>query len=465
MIMIHRDRAMRLGLICCIAGALSLVLAAGCTLQGLKISAVPATPAIGLSPISDTVVVPPASSTVALLPSQGTAIPASEATIVATIPKTRTNLTLWTVEAVSSQAEGKASQVFENSILGFERLYPNVSISVKLKNDSGKGSVLDYLRTASQAAPSVLPDVVVLDTTDLANAVRAGVLVTLDGRVSPALINDLLPAARAAGTVDGQLVGIPFEADVEHLVYDAGKFAQAPVTWTDILSANTTYLFPAKGRNGLVNDSFLIQYFALGGRLQNDDGSLLIDEKALTLVLGYYYQGVKTGVIPRDVLDIGDSEDIWSDYASVKVGVAHVRARRFLRDQGIWHNSQYADIPTWDGRPLTICRGRALAITTYDSAQQAVAVRLIEWMLEPDVAATWSKTTASLPTRYGAFKRLVDVPYWAFLQHEMEIAVPPPTFVQYDQIGRVLQQSVVEVLGGDATPEEAAAAAVDAISR
>jgi ABC-type glycerol-3-phosphate transport system substrate-binding protein len=335
---------------------------------------------------------------------------------------------------------------------------------VVLKNASGKGSILDYLRTASQVAPSILPDVVMLNTVDLASAARAGLVVPLDDLISPNLSNDLLPAARAAGSVDGQLMGIPFEMDVAHLIYNTNKVASPPITWTDVISANTTYLFPAKGQNGLVNDAFLTQYLALGGQLQDDEGRPFLDEQPLRTVLDYYHQGLQAGVIPPDVLEINDADEIWPLYVSAQVGIAHVNSHRFLSDRNVLRSTQFANIPTLDGTPLTISHGWALAIVTGDPAQQAMALHLIEWLMTPDNNATWNRTTAHLPTRYAAFNLDGDSdPYWSFLQHQLEIAVPQPAFPGYDQIGRVLQQAVVEVLTEEATPEEAAAAAVEAI--
>lgn len=379
-------------------------------------------------------------------------------------PPSVIQLTLWTVEAVSPQAPGEAGQVLGNGLKAFENTHRDVSISVVLKNESGKGSVLDYLRTASQVAPSVLPDVVVLNTVDLAQASRAGLIVPLDGMISPLLIEDLLPAARAVGTVDGQLVGIPFEMDVEHLIYNTNKVASAPVTWTDVISANTTYLFPAKGRNGLVNDAFLIQYLALGSRLQDDEGQPFLDEQALRAVLGYYHQGVEAGTIPPEVLTIASPDDIWPLYVSAQVGIAHVNAHRFLSDRNVLRTTQFAEIPSRDGTPVTISRGRVMAVVTHDPNQQMTASRLIDWLMAPENNVRWNRAITYLPTRYAAFDLIGDSdPYWPFLQHQLEIGVPPPAFPEYDQIGRVLQQAVIEVLSEDAAPEDAAAAAIDAV--
>jgi multiple sugar transport system substrate-binding protein len=380
-------------------------------------------------------------------------------------PKPAVHLIIWTVESVSPQAEGPAGRIFANGLHVFEETYRDVSVTVVLKNASGKGSVLDYLRTANQVAPSVLPDVVVLDTIDLASAAHAGIVAPLDDLASPLLTRDLMPAALRAGTVDGHLMGVPFEMDVEHLIYNTNKITTAPLSWTDVLSSNITYVFPAKGRNGLVNDAFLIQYLAAGGRLQDDEGHLLLDEQPLRAVLDYYRQGEQRGIVPASVLDTGSPDDVWPSYLSARVGMTHVNSHRFLTDRSMLHNTQFADIPTRDGIPLAIGRGRALAIVARDPDRQAMAMRLIEWLMSPTSNATWNQATAHLPTRYAAFDLLADNSdsYWAFVQHQLELAVPPPTFTGYDQVGRVLQQAVVEVLTGEATPEAAAAAAVAAV--
>ncbi len=445
-----------------IAGLLLLLLVGSCTPQQFIAPSSPTAIAPDATHASEASATIEASVTPSSSPATAEPQPDEDTTPEAQLPM---QLTLWTVEAVSPQAEGDAGQVFGKGLDAFENTYPDVQVLVTLKNESGKGSVPDYLRTASRAAPSTLPDVVVLNIMDLAQVARSGLVVPLDELIPPSLIEDLLPAARTAGSVDSQLVGIPFEMDVEHLIYNTNKVASTPIVWTDVISANTTYVFPAKGRNGLVNDAFLIQYLALGGRLQDDEGRPFLDEVSLQAALEYYRQGVEAEVIPPEVLTIGTPDDIWPDYVSAQVGMAHTNSHRFLSDKSVLRTTEFATIPTRDGTPLTIGHGRVLAIVTHDPARQAVAARLIEWLMVPDNNVAWSRAAARLPTRYAAFDLIGDDdPYWPFLQHQLEVAVPPPAFPEYDQIGRVLQQAVIEVLSGEATPEEAAAAAVDAIT-
>ena len=442
-----------------VAGLLSLMLAGGCSAPQLPVlfspTVVPtATPEASLTP------------EISATPSQSVATSEAQPEEVST-PESQLpmQLTLWTVKAVSPQAEDDPGEVFGEGLEAFENTFPDVQVSVVLKNDSGKGSVPDYLRTSSQAAPSVLPDLVVLDMGDLAQLARTGLVIPLDELASPSLIDDLLPGARAAGTVDGQLMGIPFEMDVEHLIYNTNKLVTTPIVWTDVISANTSYVFPARGRNGLVNDAFLIQYLALGGRLQDDEGRPILDEQALRAALEYYRRGVEEGVIPPEVLTISTPDEIWPDYVAAQVGMAHANGRRFLSDKSVLRTTDFANIPTQNGTPLTIGRGRALAIVTHDPERQAMASQLIEWLMAPDNNVAWSQATSYLPTRYAAFNVIGDEdPYWPFLQYQLEVAVPPPSFPEYDQLGRVLQQAVIEVLSEEATPEEAADAALDAIT-
>jgi len=443
--------------ITCIIAMLLLLLVAACTPQ-LPVLASPTIVATIQSEASATVAV----SATSTLFGETTELVDEPITPESELP---VQLTLWTVEAVSPEAEGDPGVVFGNGLTAFENTYPDIQIAVVLKNDSGKGSVLDYLRTTSQAAPHVLPDLVVLNMVDLAQVARTGVVVPLDGLLSPSLVDDLLPGARAAGIVDGQLMGIPFEMDVEHLIYNTNKVTSTPIVWTDIISANTTYVFPAKGTNGLVNDAFLIQYLALGGRLQDDEGQPFLDEQALQAALEYYHLGIQEEVIPPEILTIGSPDEIWPDYVAAQVGMAHTNGHRFLSDKNVLRSTDFASIPTHDGTPLTIGHGRVLAIVTHDPDRQATAARLIEWLLKPDNNVAWSRATLYLPTRYAAFNLIGDEDlYWSFLQHQLEVAVPSPSFPEYDQIGRVLQQAVIEVLSEEATPEEAAAAALDAIS-
>ena len=193
-------------------------------------------------------------------------------TVAATPEDLPITLTFWTVEDVSPMAEGDLGGFFERSLTGFEQANPEIEVELLVKKASGKGGVVDFLRTAGEVAPSVLPDVVVMDATDLSQAYGDGLMQTLDGRLDRSIVQDLLPAARRMGTVNDTLAGVPLGIEMEHSVYNTLTYTDTAVLWTDVLSQTNGYVFPARGMNGLVNDATLSQYFTSGGELLDDEG-------------------------------------------------------------------------------------------------------------------------------------------------------------------------------------------------
>ena len=91
---------------------------------------------------------------------------------------------------------------------------------------------------------------------------------------------------------------------------------------------------------------------------------------------------------------------------------------------------------------------------------------MIEWFLSTGNNATWNTINKSIPTRDSAYQQLAgDDPYWVFLTEQLNTAQPQPAFIGYDQIGRIIQQAVQQVISGEATPADAVATAIDALAQ
>lgn len=395
-----------------------------------------------------------------------TPTPTSTPNVTATPTPTAANdssLVIWTVEAISPMAEGETGKAMRELIRSFEVSYPEIEVKVILKKESGRGSVLDFLRTAGPVAPSIMPDVVILNNSEIPIAREEGLIKPLDARLSQDMVEDLVPVAREACTVDDRLVGVPFQLDVEHLVYNTNRITTTPTVWTDVLSSSIKYAFPAKGQGGLVNDAFLIQYLSLGGKLHDDEGNPRLDLQPLQEALEYYRRGADAGVFPPTVLEATTTDYFWPTYLEVGVDATHVKSSFYLANREMLQNSKAAPIPTKDGELFTVARGWSIAMVTEVPSRQQKAVRFIQWFVAPDNNAYWSTAAMKLPTRYAAYSLLgEDDEYWQFTLKQLEIATPIPAFHGYDRIGRVLQQAVQEVLSGESTPEEAATAAVEA---
>lgn len=372
-------------------------------------------------------------------------------------------LTLWTTEALSPARQDLGGQILKEQYNAFMAANPDIGIQYELKRPYEKGGILDFLLTTSAAVPEMLPDLVAIDILELGEATRLGITQPLDELISAELQNDLYPFARQACRFEGRLMALQFEADIEHLIYNTDKIEKPPSTWADLLAGEASYIFPAGGSEGAVNDVFLIQYFALGGRLFDEAGHPAPDRGKIAQVLQFYKDGLDEGLIPRSVLELETADDAWPIYLAAEAAMTNVSSQRYSADRGQLKNTAFAPIPTKDGNASTIGRGWAYAIITRDPRRQAAAAKFIEWLMAPQNLAPWSQATNHLPTRRSALALAAEDDYTTFLNEQLERAHFRPSLPAYGTIAQALQEAVQEVLTGEATPEEAAAEVMAAI--
>jgi maltose-binding protein MalE len=270
------------------------------------------------------------------------------------------------------------------------------------------------------------------------------------------------------GTVDEKLMGVPIGLEMEHTVYNTNVFTETPLLWQDVLSKNTTYLFPAKGINGLVNDVTLSQYFSTGGEFLNDQGVARISERVFRDVLGFYQQSRENGIIDASVLEAATTEELWPIYTEGGAGLAQISVRQYLADREALTNNSFSPLPVLSrsNTPVPVMHGWVLVLTTPEVGRQDAALRLIETFLSTSNNADWNRINKSIPVRDTAYQQLAgDDPYWIFLTNQLNTARPEPRFPQYDRIGRIMQQAVEQVIRGEATADEATNTAIDALAQ
>jgi ABC-type glycerol-3-phosphate transport system substrate-binding protein len=371
-------------------------------------------------------------------------------------------LTLWIPEELSPYGEGAGADLLAGHLADFGAAHPDLQVQVIVKKSRGRGGVLDFLRTASAAAPSVLPDLVVLDEADLQVAAQAGLLQPMDGLIPPDLKADLFPFATGLGQVGGVTFGLPLAAELEHLVYSPTLLPFPPVSWADLLSAGLPIFFPAAGQNGIADDFTFIQYLGAGGRLTDEGGNPTLEEGPLTAVLDFYAQAAATGIIsPPVVLSIGTVEECWAHFQK-EGGMAVVDSRWFWT--GREGMAEPGPIPTRDGRPVALAEGWALALVTANPDQQRRAMALVAWLLDPRWYGAWTQSTGYLPvTRSG-------LAMWTVPGERREVLTAVLTGARAtlpkslrERVGSPLQAALEAVLWGRQSPAEAAARAVQSL--
>lgn len=374
-------------------------------------------------------------------------------------PPTVISLTIWTTEAFSPTEAITTGQILAQVVAAFEADHPDLQVEFVLKKPYGKGGMLDYLLTTGAAVPDLLPDLAFVDVDELPAAVQGDVVQPLDDLLPPELAVDLYAFARRGATFDDRLMGLQFQADLDHMVYNTGVLAVPPRSWPGVLSNAGPYIFPAGGQGGLVNDDFLIQYLAvrpwppLGGPQQG-----FLDLASLAAVLQFYQDGVTRGVFPAKILEYHDNEACWVDYLAGRAALTHVSARRYMADREQLQSSAVAPIPGINGATSAIGRGWALVLVASDPARQALAVELMARLLEPEVNASWNQAAGTLPTRQSVLATSeTEDSYERFIHQQLTAAQPRPRLPNYAQVAAALQNAVQEVVAGTQSPEEAAA--------
>lgn len=421
-------------------------------------------------------------------------------------------LELWLPEELNPYGDNPGADVLAQQLDNFSNAYPDVQVEVVVKKSHGRGGLLDFLRTARDAAPSVMPDLVVLDATELEIATGLGVIQPLDAYLSPDDTAERFPFTVELGTVDEQTMGFVISADVQHLAYRPALRDSPPVSWTQFISPPVSFLFPAGGRDRQVNDATLIQYLAAGGSLTDEEGNPTLDEEVMVSVLSFYSDCVNAAtalpiiitptisptialtatptvspnaaltvpltvsptiilpevsmtISPTVVLGIRDAEQAWGQFKNGAGDIAVVQAGRY------WFETDRtfapAPIPTRDGRYFSIARQEwAVAMVADDPARQALAMLLFNWLIFADHNGQWTQAAGYLPGTRSAL-RLWDLSSAdrAMLRNVLDAAVPAPSPEVMQVVGPVMQDALRAVLRGWNTPEEAAASAVESLSQ
>ena len=390
-----------------------------------------------------------------------TPIPTDQIDVTPPAPSIDT-ITIWTTEAFSPTQTITSGQILAEQVAVFEAANPEVEIEFVIKKPYGKGGILDFLLTTQSVVPALLPDLVFLDIDELDAAAQAGVVHPLNDLVSPDLVGDLYPFAREAGTLDGLLYGLQFQANLDHLAYNTGRLAIPPRSWPGVLSSTGPYILPAGGQSGLVNDDFLIQYLAVRPWPTENPDEPFLQEDNLTAVLQYYNDGVTRGVFPADILSYHTTDDCWRDYLGGEAVLTHVSAHRYLTDGDQRPSTAMAPIPAINGPGAAISRGWTLALVSSDAARQSLAMEFMTQLMSPEALGAWNLAAGYLPTRQAALDGWGEEDsYTRFARQLLETAQPRPQMENYTQVAAALQKAIEEVIAGAATPEEAAARAIE----
>jgi len=309
--------------------------------------------------------------------------------------------------------------------------------------------------------------VIALESTDLETAARAGLLKPIGSQLPADLTDDLFPFARNLGTLNGELYGLVYSADIEHLAGNqlAGNSATPlPPTWSALLDEPRRYLFVVGGPGGSVSDAVVAHYLSAGGTFTDSNGQPALDEQAVQTLLETYLQAQTKGILPGNLTQFNNASDIWTAWRGNGNTLVDLTASQFLSVETRLPELQYAALPSLNKVATPIGRGWAYAIVANDPRRQAAALRLLQHLLTPANAGEWTQAAGTLPGRAAALAAWDANAYTSFLRAELTQAQTAPSTAIMAVVSPPLRKAVDDVLAGRATPAAAARAAALAVN-
>ncbi|MEX1020753.1 MAG: hypothetical protein WDZ49_13900 [Litorilinea sp.] len=378
-------------------------------------------------------------------------------------------LVLWLPEFFNPAQDTNAGAVLEGAFFQFEQNHPGLSLDVQIKPAYGQTGTLNYLRAAQRVAPTILPDLVLVHSSQLWQIVDLGIIPALEAHEQPAA--DLyFPFSLAAATYRGQIYGFPYAANILHGVMRDPDFAipgAEPAAESAAESRGDSSGDSSDASSELNGESTAESATALP--LSTPAGTPAADvtppaEASATdiarnlpatwddLLASELVYAFPAGAIEGSRLDSAVMHYLAAGGTLVEDGAAVadadaletyfeflVLARRnnlasseligYADYESLWNafsrgtgdlalmSAQnllldpesmryiFLPVPTAQGEAASIGNVWAFAVLTRDENRRTLALKLINSLLDPEIQGAWSQASLRVPTQPGALER------------------------------------------------------------
>lgn len=410
----------------------------------------------------------PTTSPIAITPTlQSTTTLATTAATAAQEPVV-ISLVIWWPDRLAPLENAVVQEYLSEQIAAFETSVGNVEVELRLKRAQETGGIMASLRSASQVAPGVLPDITLIRRDDLTEAAQNRLIQPLEGRVASGVLADLYNPALQLGWVNGELYGLAYVLDMQVLAYNTSALPtdELPQQWSfqTILDNNLKLAFPAV-RSGTISDIFFLQYLSAGGTLASSDTPLTLNEDALLSVLTFYEQALADGLIDQRALEYAASSDYQPALltSDMDAGIVNSSSLRNLTSTNT--DLSAGNIPTADGTPRTILNGWHWVMVTQNAERQAVVSQFINWMMDSQRQGEYTQLIGWVPSQRSALRlRPFDSLDTATVEALIDGSIPPMSSDSNSAAVRAMHGALLAVLTGGSTAEQAVAEAVNQLA-
>ena len=367
-------------------------------------------------------------------------------TATAPIEPQTPSLRLWLPEQFNPSAENPAAELLAGRLSEFESQHSDLKIEVRIKKAETEGDILNALSITGAAAPSVLPDLVLLSRSDLEMGALLGLLHPIDGLSTSLDDPNWYSYAQQLAHIQNTGYGLPFLGDTLVLIYypELGQI----VTWEDVLASEGDAVFPAGDPQALIGLSL---YASAGGEILDSQGLPMLDQETLVRVLTLLEEGVSNETFPPSLANVTNDAQALQIYRTGSANKAMVWYLSYRPSE----DGAVTPLPGLDEASFSYATGWVWALAGSDPENQQLAVELAEFLVAEDFIAEWTNATGYLPTRPSIVPE-GDRTLTAIL----ESAQPIPSRDVLAVLGPLMQEALTRVLNGE-QPEDVAGSIVE----
>jgi hypothetical protein len=365
-------------------------------------------------------------------------------------------LIIWLPPELSPHEESLAGFLLQEKLNNFAH-ENKIEIVVRVKSQIGSGSLTDSLTATNLAAPTLLPDLIVLSATDLQLAAKRD-LIYPHPRLQE-LMNDTdwYPIGQEVSLVNGQVLGIPLLTNPLTLVYNEVSLLVPSNDWTAIKDNFGYFGFAADDSQAKY---LLMLYISVGGKVIDPQGRAILEEGPLVEALTALKEGQSALHISNLTVGFQTEDQVWNAFLNRSLDTAIVPVGTIL-NRGEPVNNQPK--PALTEPELTLGSAMAWALGNPDPIRQELAMKLLAELTETEFLSSWSEALGWLPARPSALGAWKEPNLKPSLEKIAQAArlYPPEEIV--NRLGPALRNATLLILRDGADPIETAKTTIESI--
>lgn len=369
-----------------------------------------------------------------------TATPQPDPTQLAPTKAVQQTLRIWLPSQFDPSAETISAGLLTQRLKDFEAEHPGLRIEVRIKG--GDIDIVDFLSATNSAAPTAMPDLLVLSYDQMQATAPTGILHPLDGLTDILRDSDWYVFARELSSVQNAAYGIPFAADALMTVYRPSVFKLPPADWESIVNSGTQMAFSASDSQQYFPLSL---YLSVNGQFADEQGIFTLDESALVRVLSFYQNAFEAGAIPLTIRNLESDVQSLNSYRNGAADLAVIWASSDLGRR----SGEYASLLGLDNAPHSIGDGWVWAFAGSNAENQPLAVELASYLVESEYMFEWTYASGYLPTRPLALQGWADDAVKDAIDGVLLSAHPSPSPAVISLFGPLMQGALIRIFNGD----------------